>query len=195
MEKGGRGFPYLVYMDAEGDVLGKPAGRDVASFERGAKTAQAYLDLKNKADRTPAEEAELLAAEIGLGKVSVAEAEKRMQGLELDEAGKQKIEAALTDLRILERVKSLRQGDMAGIAAAGKAYYEMYQAGQRPQGDEAFQAFYMLIMRYGQSEKDPDIFEVGLKAMKDKFGHLPQAARFFEAQEKALAELRKAKGQ
>ena len=58
-KKGGRGFPYLVYMDSEGNVIGHPAGRSVKAFEAGAKKAQHYLDLKNKAKRTPDEEVEL----------------------------------------------------------------------------------------------------------------------------------------
>ncbi|MBI4614210.1 MAG: hypothetical protein HY720_11415, partial [Planctomycetes bacterium] len=35
-EKGGRGFPHLIFMDFEGNKIGDVGGRDVASFERSA---------------------------------------------------------------------------------------------------------------------------------------------------------------
>ena len=50
-KKGGQGFPYLVFLDAEGEVIAAHEGEQtVAGFREGLGKARAFLDLRKKAE-------------------------------------------------------------------------------------------------------------------------------------------------
>ena len=67
-EKGGRGFPHVVCMDAEGGVLAVLNARTVDGFKDMMKRGAEFQALVAKKDRTPAEELSVLKAELGLGR-------------------------------------------------------------------------------------------------------------------------------
>jgi hypothetical protein len=194
LEKGGNGFPYLAYLDAEGDVLGFPPDRTVEAFEVGARLAATWRRLKAKQAPTPEEQVELLLAEIGLTKISLEQAEKRraaIEGVTREQAAR--IDAALVDMRVLHMVRALTIQTPQTAVELGKRMYAMFREGQRPRWNLAFQRFYGYIMAYARSAKDADAFAAALDAMKQRFGHVAQAKEFFDAQEKVLERLRASK--
>ncbi len=192
-EKGGQGFPHLVAMDSNGDVLAEHEGaRDVPAFEKTMGKAREFVALRKKADAgdkgakfkvlvhrmkmgsVPADEAEKAAKEIG---PLSAEQEKELQGLLAD--------AAVRD--VLKEVKP----DPASRLEAGKKFLEMKKAGKpAPTGESESQAYWILMMNYAESQKDTATFEEGLNALKAKFGQNPQAQKFFQTQEEKLKKLR-----
>jgi len=191
-EKGGQGFPYLVVLDAKGDIIGKPSGRSVDSFAACVKAANTFATLSAKGDLSKAEKVELLIAKIGLGKLDFAKAKAERESIgELGAEDAKTVDDALVDLEVLDTLKTSAPKSPQDAAALGKTFHAMYQKGARPQGDQAYQAFYMLIIRHAEAEANPEMFEIGLNAMKEKYGKMKQAAKFFQDQEKKLAELKK----
>ena len=61
-QKGGRGFPTLKFLDAEGEVLGAPQGRSVESLRAALEAITTIQALGSKAERSPEEEASLWIA-------------------------------------------------------------------------------------------------------------------------------------
>lgn len=195
-EKGGRGFPHLVIMDAAGDVLATHEGpRTVEAFRATAKGAQHYVELKALADPTPAQRVELLLLELQMGKIGLEEGRKRRDAL--GEAAKPeaaRIEQALTDLEVrdaLEKAQPRTQAEAEQLKAdLGQRFQAMLAAGRHPTGEQETQAFYGLIMEWAEKQKDPDTFEKALSGMRERFGKLPAADRFFKQAEERLARLR-----
>jgi hypothetical protein len=72
-EKGGTGFPTLMFLDAKGEILGKPGGRDVAAFD---KTLGALMAIKDLEKRIAAGEKnlddDLFMAQLAMGKFKTA---------------------------------------------------------------------------------------------------------------------------
>lgn len=195
-QKGGRGFPHLVIMDAEGDVLATHEGpRTVEGFQATAKAAQHYLDLKGLASPTPAQQVELLLAELQLGKVGLEAARQRKEGLEgLTPEQSTQIDQALTDLEIrdvLEKAQPSSQEEANRLKAElGARFQAMFKEGRRPAGDQATQAFYGLILDHAEQEKDAATFAEALGILRERYGKQPGTERFFKAQEERLAKLR-----
>jgi len=189
-EKGGRGFPYLVYMDSEGEVVGQPSGRTVAEFQAGARDVQTYLDLRGKDGLSTADQVRLLVAEISLGKLELAAAESRRDGIaDLTAEQKADIDGYLTDLRVMNLVQTRQPRDEASAAEVGKVVYEeMFKKGLTPRG-QGYQPYYILLMRYGESAKDVEAFKAGLEGMKARFAGVPQMKRFFDQAEESLKRL------
>lgn len=189
-KKGGRGFPHLVFMDERGEVITQPAGRSVEAFEQGAAQVGGFLRLRNKADKSPADQAELLSLEIGFGSVSSAKARERAKALEgsLDEAGRAKLAEALKilDARDFEReVKAALpkkrpaspEEGKAVLAKLGEKFWAAYQAGKRPthspQG--AGQTFYQVLVQYGLGTKQAGPARAGYEGLEKIFGGFKQA--------------------
>jgi hypothetical protein len=90
---------------------------------------------------------------------------------------------------VTETLKGIEGEDQA--KAAGKKFYDLHKAGKAgPTGEQAIQPYYILMMNAADELKDAATFEAALKILKDKFGGLPQAKKFFEAKEKRLEELK-----
>ena len=82
-DKGFPGFPALVFMDAQGNVLASPSSRTVTSFGSTLSLVETYLAVKKKADGgDDTVVAELLLAELTLGKVGLEEAKERFLATE-----------------------------------------------------------------------------------------------------------------
>lgn len=183
---GGRGFPHLVVMNAEGDVLSVVQRRSVEGFRAAVEAGEAYQALKSKADRTPDEELELIQMDLDLGNAKPAEALERLQGLEGADPEKvsaleAKLEAVAFDATIDEVLQSAGQPtneaeQQAAIKKIGTTFWEHYQAGKRPSGAmQASTAFYSLLMQYGLNEKLVEPARAGLDGIVELHGSNPQA--------------------
>jgi hypothetical protein len=190
-QKGGAGFPHIVFMDAEGKVLAEHNGpRNGAGFAKTGETAKAFVALREKAAKgDPAAKADLLVQQLKMGHVKAADAEKEAASMKLSDAQKAAFEAALADARVMDMVRGLRSQEDA--KKAGQEFLSMHKAGKKaPTGDEAIQPYWILLMGAAEEAKDVPAFEAALKALRAKFGDAPQAAGFFKKQEAKLAELK-----
>lgn len=190
-EKGGRGFPHLVYMDADGEVIGQPTGRSVAAFREGAERAGAYCALVAKTDRTPAEQAELLGLQVEFGKVTSAEARAQIAAMgELDAETQAKVDATLALLDAMEfdaqvqeimQSKGRPQSEEAYkklLADVGPQFWAFYQEGKRTSSDPmATQTYYNVLLAYGLELKQPGAARAGYEGLNAAFGDNPRARK------------------
>ena len=194
-EKGGEGFPHLVFMDAEGTVLAvHEEDRTAPAFAKTGEKAKAFVSLKAKAAKgDKAAKIDFILAQMDLGQIKPDEAEKQIKEAgALSKEQQAKFDGMMVNLSIMDIVKGIESEEAA--KAAGKKFYEMQKAGKPgPTSDQATQPYYILGMNAAEEAKDADTFEKNLKALKDKFGSNPQAQKFFEAKEKKLAELKEKK--
>ncbi|MBI2898796.1 MAG: hypothetical protein HYY17_01285 [Planctomycetes bacterium] len=170
-EKGGSGFPHLVFMDSGGTVLTEAGDRSVAGFAQAAKQAQANLELKKKGDAGDEKaKYDFLLLEIGMRTVKASEARKRLGEIKsLTDDQKKRAEDLLVDLDVAETAETAGR-DLKTRIEAGKKFAEMDKAGRVPKGDREFQAFYIFMMDYAESQKDAAMFEKAFGILKDKYG-------------------------
>ena len=113
-ERGGQGFPYLAYLDADGALIGAPKGRDVAAFDAGltdaAASAKAWADeVKKLSAGSNADKIELVIKRVDRGELKVEEAREALKPLgEMSSDQRAKFNGIVADgevMRILSAVK------------------------------------------------------------------------------------------
>jgi len=188
-------------MNSEGDVIAQHQGqRSVDGFEETGKKAQKYIDLKKKADGgdKPAK-IDLLIIDVEAGRVKAADVDKKLAGLGTLSADQKK---ALDSARANGEVKAIYEpynnvrNDPAEVKKArleiGKKLLERKKAGKPvPSGEQEFQMYWFGLLNYAEQQKDANLFEEGYKAIKERFGNLPQAKQALEKMAKTLEALKK----
>lgn len=191
-QKGGQGFPYLVFMDADGNVLAKHRGaRTVEGFGKTAEEAKAFLDLKAKAGAGDKEsQVALFFKQLELKHLSSTEARRCLDEMkDLPAERRQQALDRIVDLEVDEIVANVTQDKKTRIEA-GRRFVEMNKAGRIPKTEEYFQAYWILILDYAESVPDSGLFEKALGILREKYGANPQAAAFFRQKEETLRRLR-----
>jgi hypothetical protein len=191
-EKGGEGFPHIIFMDAEGNILAvHEEERTAEAFSKTGAKAKAFLTLKEKAAKGDnAAKVDLIIAQLDMGQIKAADAEQKLKEAgKLSKEQQTKLDGILVNASVLDTVKAIESE--ADAKAAGKKFYEMQKAGKAgPTSDQAVQPYYILGMNAAEEAKDAATFEKDLNILKEKFGKNPQAQKFFEAKEKKLEELK-----
>lgn len=190
-QKGGRGWPTLLFLDAEGEVLAEPADRSVAGFEATADALQTVQRLQGKpeAERTAEDEVELFLARVALGKVELAEALEIQKTLQATGAEAERVEQALIELEIRDQLADLRSQEQANEAFAHLA--SMAAAGRVPKGSGLPVArFWSAVSEHAIASGDAALFERCLAGMKEALGDDERYAQVYEAMEAKLAELK-----
>lgn len=188
-EKGGRGFPYLVFMDAEGHVIGKHQGeRTVDAFLKSGASVKAYAALKAKvaSGGTPADQAELFMAEMELGVVKMEDVETRRAGLTLNAEQEVKYKGFLANIKVARALQGANPRDAEKMAEVSKVFYDMYKAGEIPMGGQPRVMFWNILMVQAEKEKDVEAFEKGLAVLKEVVGNNPQGLKMVEMMEGKL---------
>ncbi|RMG19098.1 MAG: thioredoxin family protein [Planctomycetota bacterium] len=190
-EKGGSEPPYMVFLDAQGKVLGPPLGDTPEAVAASLPHAEALARLEGKA-KSRAEKVALLVAEVLLGRVrTVAEAERRRRAI----AGRTHdedlaIDSAILNLRILSLLREKRVQNEAEAAALGERFYAWYRKGLRPARQRAAVAFWNMIRLHGKLASDPEIYAVGYEGMKSWYGGRPRTAAALRQMAEELEALR-----
>jgi len=164
-EKGFRGFPSLCFMDADGNVLTKPA-RSVAGFVETHARTKALVALRRKGDKaTAAEQKELFLAELRLDLVAAAEIAARAAGLPLSDAEKELVAQKLVDAEVGKILQGSRDAgpaktneQLAALAAAGKTPSEA----MRPQ-------FWIAVLNHASTAKDAALAQRAHDALERHF--------------------------
>lgn len=191
-EYGGRGFPTLLFLDADGKKLTEPNGRDVATFAATGKSLADLAELKRRVEKgEKGLEGKLLAAELTLGSVDFPTAKARLAKIKkLDDATKATIAKLMVDAEILHVfAEAGRDADKQKAARARMA--EMLKAGQMP-GTRAESRFWSSIMQYADETGDAALFEKAYKWAKEKYADEPRAANYLANLEKKLEEMKAA---
>ncbi len=181
-------------MDAEGTVLATHEGpREIKNFaETGAK-ARSVIDLqKRAAGGDEKAKIELFVLQVEMGSIPYAKAVEQAKSLKLSDEQRKKLDAQFLNLEVMELVNAIDSQEGA-VEAGKKLFTSFYKAKRIPTGEEATQAFWGLILTYGDVEKDVAAFEAGVAGMKKQLADEPRAKKFLEDLDKKLEEMKSGK--
>ncbi|HEX5137179.1 MAG TPA: hypothetical protein VFY93_09415 [Planctomycetota bacterium] len=194
-EKGGRGFPYIVFMDEEGGVLAVQGERTVAGFQKTlADKVQRFLDLRAKAKAgDPAAQIELTLLEGDLGRISFEEVQTRLKGKKLTDEQ----QAMLGDVELGAMISELQKSeDEAAAKPRMKRIADTFASGRLPRDAEKKQMFLQITLSYAVSEEDPDLVEKAFGPLKaiyeQQLGNDPRVQEWARKIEDKIAEMRDA---
>lgn len=191
-EKGGRGFPYLVFLDAEGDVLVKVSGsRNVDGFKKDSEKLKSLLALKEKAASGDAgAKFDYLIVRIDLGLISVEEAQKERDSMDLSPAQSKKLDKAFVGLRVAAILAKVRSREAA--VDAGKQFAAMLKKGMTPANPDSREwgNFMGYIMLYAEDEGNAGLYEDAFDRFKEQHGSDKRYARNISRMEKKLEALK-----
>ena len=166
-QKGGRGFPTLVFMDAEGNVLAEQGERSVKAFTKTLNSLKAWQAAKQKAAGGVAvAKKELFLAELDLGKLSVADARthlKELTNLSKDETAT--VEDRIRGLEVKEILEGARTP--ADMAKGAEKLLAMHPAGNVPSGQPGLRVYGVLISQTVQ-KKDWKLCDELLAALRTR---------------------------
>lgn len=162
-EKGGRGFPHLVFLDADGDVIATQRERTVASFRQ---THGACLRFRALQERLAAGDTtvrpDLLIARIEMRGITFEKAERALAELGEVPAGKRaRLAALMLNLEVRDARRQARTPKQA--VAAGERFRKMWDAGRVPTGDAA-SSFFFLIMEAAFANGDAATYARALRS-------------------------------
>ncbi len=186
---GGTGFPTLKFLDAKGEAVAEPAGRSVAAFQTtaGALNEVASLKKRIKAGEKGLKP-ELLAAEMDLGGVKLAEAQERLATFKkVKPAIKAKISAMIVDMEIMEVMATMTRDNQEEVT---EKLVKMAKDGKIATG-KAIGRFWSSV--YGWADKNGDIklAEQAYKYLYQQYGSDKGNAEYFEKMKTRIAELKK----
>ncbi|HLY73009.1 MAG TPA: thioredoxin fold domain-containing protein [Planctomycetota bacterium] len=192
-EKGGTAFPWLVFMDATGEIITEHHGaRSASEFAKTGETAKSWLALKEKAAKgDPAAQIDFAILQLSMGQVAAEDAAKTIKAAGKPTGEQQaRYDAELVNAEVREAVRQVKSDEEA--AALGKRFYARHKEGKpAPTSDSALQSYYILILEAAGESKDAATFEATYKILFEKYGKMEGAGAFFEEKEKQLKELQK----
>ncbi|MHC4340064.1 MAG: hypothetical protein ACYSX0_07630 [Planctomycetota bacterium] len=179
-QKGGRGWPSVLAMDADGNVVGQHSGpRTVDGFARTMRQAAEFVDLKAKAvagDRKARIDCTLALARMGqltrpkleaaIGKLGVLSAED-----------KRAYQSVLADLMMDEIQRT----------AVGERFLEMERKGLVPTDPSKRATFFYAIWNNADFKGDIELMERSLRELKATWGGEPRYVTFLQGLERRLA--------
>jgi hypothetical protein len=189
-EKGGEGFPYLVFMRPSGDVLAVQRDRRVVAFAAKQAACERYLELSARAaegDETVG--VDLLIARIEMGVLTLAEARKAVAALgEIAADRRARIAELLLELEVDETVRQVSTRTQA--IDAGRQFRRMWDEGRVPAGRPAL-VFFHMILEAAYADRDPALYERALGEFDKAAASSPNRERMLASLRKRLDEIRK----
>jgi hypothetical protein len=197
-DKGGRGFPYIVFMDDEGQVIAVQPGRErtVEGFQKTlAGDVKRFMDLRAKAlsgDAAAQIDFALLKGELGW--VPFEDLKKQLDGKELSDAQRQQLRALEANALLAEVAKELAAAKSDdGFVAPAKRIVDAYAQGLLPSGPERQQQYLSIVFSYALFQKDAALAKKALDALtpvlKQMVGDDPRLAAWIRDQEDKIAAL------
>lgn len=156
-EKGGNAFPYLVFMDAEGEVLAKQGDRSVDALLASAKALKELPALtKRVADGDPKAKIDLFVAELALGRLTFEQATARHAELvNVQKEQEAKILPQLATLEYQQLITAMR--DASKRAETQTRILAMFRDGRTPRGMYELN-FLTQVMAAAEQARDADTF-------------------------------------
>jgi hypothetical protein len=192
-EKGGNAFPWIVFMDAAGEIIMVHGGpRSAEAFAKTGAKAKEYMALQAKAEKgDAAAKVDFAILQVTYYKITVADAEKVIkESGPLTKEQQAAWDSAQVDGRVREDMRSVKSDE--DEAVLGRKYYARFKEGKAvfPTSDLPLQYFAVRLLEASEEAKDADAFEAALKVLKDRYGKIEDFAPFFAARDKDLEALR-----
>ncbi len=177
-------------MDAEGEVLASPGDRSVAGFHKTLTALEAYLALKERADKGDKSVAnELFVAELQLGKLDFAKAKTGYAALKgLSAEQRKHIDAELVNMEVADVMGKVNSRQLSPVEAT-ETLGQMAKADRIPTGLYA-PSFWSLVLQHADQNKDVKLFERGFIALKELLAGQGQYTEMLAEMAKNLEELK-----
>ncbi|MBI3818805.1 MAG: hypothetical protein HY286_08965 [Planctomycetes bacterium] len=188
---GGQGFPHMVFMDQDGEVLATHEGaREPAAFEKSGAAARESAKLKQKAaGGDVAAKFEWTCRQMEAGTLAVDAGKSKIKEIGKLTADQQKrFDSLLFDAGINEMFAGINSQEK--FTEVGKKCLDYLKEKKIPKSDNAFDNFINGCFGYADSKKDADGFGMSIKALRDRKGDEADYKPIFENLEKHLAELK-----
>lgn len=168
-EKGGTGFPTLMFLDAEGRPLSdRSIPRSVKGFEQALERVQEFQALSEKAeagDTTAA--AQVLTRQLEWGWFPIDEAKRRVEALgKLPAKQKKELDQLLVDLEVKDVLSGVGR-DSASRIAAGERFAAMWKDDHVPGGAQEQWSYWLMMADYAESTRDARLFKRIVRAFDD----------------------------
>lgn len=168
-EKGGTGFPTLMYLDAEGRVLARHAGqRSVKGFEESLEGVQEFAALLREAESgDPGAQVEVLIRQLQMEWFDFEDARARVAALpKVDSKEKKVLDQLLVDTEVRSVVRNAGE-DTERRLAGGAHFLAMWEEKRVPEGESELYAFWSLIADHAEAERDKKLFKRVVDAFDD----------------------------
>lgn len=192
--KGGSGFPYLAFLDAEGTVLAVHNGaRNPEGFAKTAEEAKAMLDLRAKAEAGDKAVAfDLLAKYLSLAPLEPPTLDKMLAlAGELTPEQKTRLEPLTIECAFKNVLADVNE-DKATQVAAGEKFAAMAKAGKIPADPRMAATFHSLTLAWADETKSVAEYETSFKALSElmKSNTNPKAQKWLAEKQARLDELK-----
>lgn len=192
-EVGGRVFPHLVFLDADGEVF------CTVPADEGERVVSRFVELRGQAEAARALEArfragekavaqELLMTRYSLNAISFQHATELAGEIHADAEQRKQIDQVLLQIEVQELYDSARQ--VSESAVVGRRFGEMWKQGRVPTGAPA-RNFFSMILTAKDVDGDVDGFSKALDAYRDVVKGLSRADVVVKSYEAQLARLKK----
>ena len=191
-EKGGTGFPTLMFLDDQGRKLLKHTGaRTTEGFSASLENAAEFLSQIRKfesGDRRLA--APVFIRQLENGWFGYDEAVKRYEELgKLKSKDRKRIKALLVDTEVRTMVADAGKDERKRLAA-GAHFVEMWKDKRTPSTAQVAYPFWALIADHAEAKGDKRLFKRAIAGFEDSpAGKSPRYRRFGESLKKRLKKL------
>jgi hypothetical protein len=185
-EKGGQGWPSVIFLDSDGNVLARHAGPlTVEGFDASGARPRAFLELRAKAEKggVPSK-IDFILARLELGHLKPGEAENRIRetGGTPSPEQKKRLDELVANVEVEAILRPVKSEETKN--AASKRCYERRKSGKAPPTAEPWRgAYWNLILERSQSVGDVEVFEEALQILKEKYSTLPDAQKYLRDKE------------
>jgi len=185
---GGDSFPWIVFLDAKGEIAGKHTESNTpAAFARTAANVLRCRELKKKAaagDATVATDIAILECSLGL--VEFYELEEAIEGKKLTADQKKAVAQCWVNAAVGEGIQLARAGSTDDVIVD---FVEIFDKGVLPTRNAY--GFWVILVQHGHAKGDARILEAAIAGLREAFGPDDERAnKWLSKFETRLAELK-----
>lgn len=184
-DKGFNSFPTLCYMDADGNVLGKPLQRTVAGFAKTMALLQERQQLTGKTDDDVTRARRFMIA-LGLGELKEQQVRDESATLKLSPADRAEVDLALVDYEFSAIQAKLTKKQLTP-EQGNTLVVEMLKQGHIPSESRA-SGFWTMVLQYAAGVKDVKLAEQAFGELDKRYGKDERYARVLARWQKLLEE-------
>lgn len=185
-EKGGNGFPTVVYLSCDGRALKQlEFPTEMSTIENGLEQLEHWKALTAAAKTDPAARKKLFMLELENRMLDAAAARAQAAKLTLTASERRAVDQQLTDLEFTEILAATPR---KRAAEAGAKFYAMLQEDRVPQTRQ-ITTFWQYIFEHAMANKDAELFASCLEEMKNRHTGDARIRRYLPALEAQLKKL------
>jgi hypothetical protein len=193
---GGTTFPHLVFLDAEGNLMGKLAAFDRSlaaintALKKATDQAKSYQDQKKRAESGDrAAKINFFMTQLELGHLSLEEARAKLPGVgQLSFEQSARVGDLLASLEVPDLIARTREKKNREVAI--QRLLEIRKERRAPSDDDVARHYFACLLNHAEKTKNQQMFEDVLAGMRNRFGKDPSMKRSVETYEKMLAKLK-----